>query len=102
MIERFFQMHRLKLNANCITYPNLKQAAGWINFYVNANKIEFMCFKEERAIFTLRGKPLNLVDQFTYLSSNISSTESDVNILLTKALAAIDRLLIVCKSDLSD
>ena len=32
----------------------------------------------------LNGKPLKLVDQFTYLGSNISSTESHVNICLDK------------------
>ena len=39
---------------------------------------------------SLNGKPLKLVNQFTYLSSNISSTESDVNI--GKAWMAIDKL----------
>ena len=38
-----------------------------------------MCLKREEAIFTQSGKPQKLVGQFTYLSSNISSTESDVN-----------------------
>ena len=38
-------------------------------------------------------KSLKLVDQFTYLSSNISSTESDVNILLWKVWTATDKLL---------
>ena len=31
------------------------------------------------------GRPLKLVDMFTYLSCNISSTESDVNLHLMKA-----------------
>ena len=31
------------------------------------------------------GRPLKFVKKFTYLGSNISSTESDVNIRLTKA-----------------
>ena len=35
-------------------------------------------FKEDDAISTLNGKPVKLVDHFTYLSSNISSAESDV------------------------
>ena len=43
-----------------------------------------MCFKQG-AISILNGKPLKLVDQFTYISSNISSTESDVNIHIEKA-----------------
>ena len=39
-----------------------------------------MYFKQEEAITALNDKPLELVDQFTYLGSNISSTEKDVNI----------------------
>ena len=66
------------------------------------NKTEYICFKQEGAIFTLSGKLLNLVDQFPYLSSKISSTENEVNICLVKAWKAIDRLLIIWKSDVSD
>ena len=40
-------------------------------------------------------QPTNL---FTYLSNNISSTESDVNIRIAKAWTAIDRLFTVYKS----
>ena len=51
---------------------------------------------KKRAVSTLK-----LVDQITYLSSNISFTESDVKICQVKVWNAIDRLLIICKSDLS-
>ena len=56
-----------------------------------------MCFKQKEAISTLK-----LVDQFTYLDNNISSTKSDINICLMKAWDAIERLLIIWKSNLSD
>ena len=59
-----------------------------------------MCFKQDGDISTLDGKFLKLVDQFTYLVSNISSTESDVNICIGKEWTAIDRLLIIWNSDL--
>ena len=72
---------------------SLGQAAGRIGLYVNVNKTEFMCFKQERVISTFSGKPLKLVDKSTDLGSNISSN-SDVNICLAKALTAIDRLSI--------
>ena len=68
---------------------------------MNANKTEFMCFKQE-AISTSSSKPLKLVDKFTYLKRNLSSTESDDNICQAKAWNDIDRLLIIWKSDLSD
>ena len=58
-----------------------------------------MYFKQE-AITILSGNLLKLVGLFTYLNSNILSTESDVNIHIMKAWTAIDRLLIIWKSDL--
>ena len=67
-----------------------------------ANKTEFTCFTHERAISNLSGRPLNLVGQFTYLGSNISSTESDLIIYMGKALTAINKLRIIWISDLSD
>ena len=48
------------------------------------------------------GTSLELVDKFTYLGSSVSSTEKDIDIRLTKAWAAIDRLSIIWKSDLTD
>ena len=74
---------------------SLEQAAGGINLHVNANKTENMCFKREGAIFTLNGGPLKLVDKFTHFVRNASFTESDVNMHLAKAWAAIDRLSII-------
>ena len=41
---------------------SLQQAAEGTGIYVNADKTEFMCFKQEGATSTLNGKPLNLVD----------------------------------------
>ena len=58
--------------------------------------------RQENKKRNLSSKPLKLVDQFTYLNSNISSTEGDVNIDLSKALTAIGRLSIMKKSDLID
>ena len=69
---------------------------------MNANKTEYICFECEGAISTQSGKPLKLIDKFIYLSSNILSTESDVNICLVKVWTAIDKLLIIWRSDLSD
>ena len=63
---------------------------------------EYKCFKQKGANCTLRGKPLKLVDQFTYLGSNISSTESHDNICKAKPRNVIDRLSIILKSNLSN
>ena len=42
----------------------------------------------------IRSDPLKLMDKFTYLSSSVSSTESDINIRLAKTWTTIDRLSI--------
>ena len=68
---------------------------------MNANKTEYLCFKQGD-ISTFKWQATKISRQFTYLSSNISSTESDVNMHLVKAWTAIDRLLIILKSYLSD
>ena len=64
---------------------SLEQTAGDIGFYMNTNKTEYMCFNREGAISTQNGAPLKLVDNFTYLSSSVSSTERDVSMCLAKA-----------------
>ena len=69
---------------------------------INAHKTGYMCFNQTGNISTLNGIPLKLVDKFTYLGSNVSSTETDINTRLAKALSAIDRLSVIWKSDLTD
>ena len=61
-----------------------------------------MGYNQPSNITTLDGTSLKLVDKFTYLGSSVSSTEKDIDTRLTKAWTAIDRLLIIWKSDLTD
>ena len=61
-----------------------------------------MCYNQTGDISTLEGTPLKLVDKFTYLGSNVESTEKDIDTRLTKASTAINRLSIIWKSDLTD
>ena len=61
-----------------------------------------MYFNQNCVISSLKDKPLKLVDQFIYIGSNISSTESHVNIRIGKAWIVIDMLIIIWKSDLYD
>ena len=49
-----------------------------------------MCFNQDGAIFSLNGKSMKLVNQFTYLGSNILSTTKDVNIRIDKAYNHMD------------
>ena len=59
---------------------SLERAAAGIGLYVNANKMEYMCFNQRGDISTLNDSSLKLVDKFTYLGSSVSSTEIDINI----------------------
>ena len=61
-----------------------------------------MCFNQTGDIYTLEGTSLKLIDKLTYLGSNVSSTEKDIDTRLTNAWTAIDRLLMIWKSDLTD
>ena len=61
-----------------------------------------MCFNQAGDISTLEGTSLKMVDKFTYLGSSVSSTENDIDTRLTKAWTAIDKLLIIWKSNLTD
>ena len=73
----------------------LEQVTRSIGLYVNANKTDYMSFKQKGAISILSGEHLKIVDQFMYLSSNISSTESGVIICFVKVWNNIDKLLII-------
>ena len=81
---------------------SLERAATSIGLYVNAHKTEYMCYNQTGDISTLEGTPLKLVDKFTYPGSSVESTEKDIETRLTKAWIAINRLLIIWKSDLTD
>ena len=81
---------------------SLERAAAGIGLYVNAHKTEYMCYNQTGDISTLEGTPLKLVDKFTYLGSSVESTEKDIEMRLTKAWTAINRLSIIWKSDLTD
>ena len=48
-----------------------------------------MCFKQNKSVYTFNGKYLELIHQFIYLDSNISSTESDVNVRVGKTQTTI-------------
>ena len=80
----------------------LERATAGIGFHVNACKTEYMCYNQTGDIFTLKRNSLKLVDKFTSLGSSVSSTETDIDMQLTKAWAAIDRLSVISKSDLTD
>ena len=70
--------------------PCPQQAAVGIGLHVTSNKLEYMCFKQKGVFSSLK-----LVDEFIYFGSNISSTESVVNIRQANAWSVINRLSII-------
>ena len=67
---------------------SLKQVAEGIGLHMNADKTEYKCFNQEGDISTLNSGSVKLVGKFTYIRSSVSSTESDINMLLAKSWAA--------------
>ena len=74
---------------------SLEQAATGIGLYVNAHKTEYMCYNQTGDNSTLDGSPLKLGDKFTYLGSGVESAKKDIDIRLTKAWKAFNRLWII-------
>ena len=75
------------------SWLNIRElAAKNIALFVKSDKTEFMRYNQDCAIFSLNDKPLKFVNQFEYLGSSISSTESDVKKYIGKAWV-INRLL---------
>ena len=64
--------------------------------------MKYMCFNQTGDISTLNVSSLKLVDKFTYLGSSVSSTGTDIDTWLIKAWIAINRLLVIWKSDLTN
>ena len=67
---------------------HMEQEARDIGLY-SSDKTNFMDLNQDAAISSINCEPRNLVDQFIYLGSNISSTESNVNMCRGKAWTAI-------------
>ena len=80
-----------------VSLPNNTEAASrGIGLYMNSNKTE------HRAISASNHKPFIQVDQFIHFGSNISSTESNVNIRIGKGWSVIGKLWIIWKSDFDE
>ena len=81
---------------------SLEWAAAGIGLHVNADKTKCMCFNQRGDISTLNCSSLKLVNKFTYLRSCVPSTENDINMWLAKTWTAINWLLVIWKSGLTD
>ena len=78
---------------------SFERAAVGIGPHVNVHETEYICFNQTGDISSLGGSSLKLIDKFTNLRCRVSSTEKDIDTQLTKAWTAINRLLVIWKSD---
>ena len=56
---------------------SLERAAGGIGLHDKTYKTKYMCYNQRGDISTLKSGLLKLVDKFTNLGINVSSTEED-------------------------
>ena len=66
----------------------LERAAAGIG--IHSHKTEYMCFNQTGDMPTLNDNSLKLVHKFTYLGSSVSSTETDINTWLPKAVGHME------------
>ena len=81
---------------------SLEWAVAGLGLHVNTHETEYMCFNQIGNISALHGSSLILVDKFAYLGSSVLLTKTVVNTGLAKAWTAIDWLLGIWKSELTD
>ena len=80
---------------------SLEQAKRSIDLNENSDETEFLCSYQNAAISSLNGTLVyTSMYHCIYLGSNISSTETDINIRIGMSWTAIDRLTTIKKSDL--
>ena len=80
----------------------IEEAASEVGLYVNAGKTKVLVFNQHHsgAIKSLNNETIKVVQEFTYLGSNIASTKKDVQIRLAKSWAALNKLDKIWKSSL--
>ena len=91
-------MYPTKPKHCCIDWKEPPQALASISMHTKLN----MCFNQTGDISKLDGTSLKLVDKCNYLGSRVSSTKKYIDMWLTNAGTAIDKLSIIWKSDLTD
>ena len=96
----FITLHYLHITAETLLH-NVEGADSSIGLHVNTGNTESACFNQRSDISTLNGSSLKLVDKFPYLGSSVSSIETDINTRLGKASTAIDKISVICKSDMT-
>ena len=72
----------------------------WFQVFLSNKIVLFIKYSNLKQ--TIYSHLLKIVDEFTYLESSVSSTETDINMRLAKAWTAINRLSVIWKSHWTD
>ena len=90
------------LTDGTILLHQLEQASSEIGLYINAKKTEFICYNQHHSgsIKLLNISNIKAVEEFTYLGSNIASTNRYVQIRLGKAWYTLNNVDTIWKSSL--
>lgn len=77
-------------------------AVAQIGLHINEDKTEYMMYNQpDGQLVTLNGGDLKQVKDFQYLGSRISSCETDINIRIGKAWAALSKMNVIWKSNMN-
>ena len=95
MTLRFWHIHQLRLNYNCIFWRWQHIALASVGMQIKGSK-SILIIKETSPrsgdISTLTGGSLKIEDKFSCLRSSIPTTENDINMRVSKAATSIDRI----------
>ena len=78
----------------------IETAANAIGLHINEKKTEYIAFNQKETNEALKKKNIKQVDDFVYLGSHITSTETDVKARIGKAWSALNKLDKIWKSKL--
>ena len=81
----------------------IEEAAEDIGLKINSDKTEYMSLNSKSDnMISRNGNSIKNVDNFKYLGSYIANTENDINTRIAKAWAALNSMIILWKSNLSE
>jgi len=80
---------------------HIENTAKDVGLHINALKTEHINLNQQGLIKTSDVK-IKAMESFTYLGSQINSTLKDMKIRISKAWTALNKLELICKSNLSD
>ena len=81
---------------------NLENAANDVGLYINVSKTKSISFNQQGSIQTVSEESIKSLESFTYLGSEINSTEKDMKLRIAYAWTALNKTDAIWKSALSD